>query len=287
MNKEIDVFIPINDNNSYFNNLKNDEIIINKDIKIIPYFMINEDNIAGYDKFEYNLGIFSLYDFKNQDIYLSLLDDNIDIQLYEEYKEFKLIKKNKIYLLQIEIPEKKREEIEIFNKKVLFKLSYKEKIKQISFNIKFKTEVITVYIQCDEYKMIYLGNNKFSLCTKYLLKDETINIQILNDSYNSKIKNKISLQTLRNNTCKKPTKIEKEKGFSLTINSDQNDSNNVQETLSFYINVYIGERFKFIIKIESLIKIFDYEFKIKYPDLDGFVSQQLSCPLNTKEFEIL
>jgi hypothetical protein len=84
-----------------------------------------------------------------------------------------------------------------------------------------------------------------------------------------------------------PTKMEKDDEFSFFINSNQNESNDIHELLSFYLNIYIGQRFKFIIKIESQIKIFDYEFRINYSGLDGFVSQQLCCPSNTEEFEIL
>ena len=86
-----------------------------------------------------------------------------------------------------------------------------------------------------------------------------------------------------------PTKIENENEneFSFFINSKQNGINNNHELLSFYLNIYIGHRFKFIIKIESQIKIFDYEFRINYSGLDGFASQKLCCPLNTEEFEIL
>ena len=117
MKKEIEIYIPKKDNNYYSDQMENNEILINKDIKIIPYFMINEDNIVGNDEFEYNLGILSLYDLKIQNIYFSLLDDNIDVQLNEEYKEFKLIKKNKLYLFQIEIPEKKKKKLNCLLKK--------------------------------------------------------------------------------------------------------------------------------------------------------------------------
>ena len=175
----------------------------------------------------------------------------------------------------------------MFTKKILFNLSYKNIKKQVTFHLKFKTETINIYIQCKEYKMKYNGDNKFSLCTNYLLKNEKIHFIIKNDSYNSKIKSKTLFQSLRNNTALMPTKIEKENELSLIINSNQNDNNNFHEILSFYLNINIGHRFKFQIKIESQIKLFDYEFRINYSGLDGFSSQSLCCPLNSEEFDIL
>ena len=182
---------------------------------------------------------------------------------------------------------KKKEEIELFTKKILFNLSSNNLKKQVTFHLKFKTEAIKINILCKEYKMKYNGNNKFSLCTKYLLKNEEIHFKIINDSYNSKVKSNILFQSLKNNTCLMPTKIEKENEFSIIINSNKNDDNNVDEILSFYLNVYIGHRFKFQILIESQIRLFDYEFRINYSGLDGFVSQKLCCPLNCEEFGIL
>ena len=130
--------------------------------------------------------------------------------------------------------------------------------------------------------MEYNGNNSFNLCSLYLYKDETINFIVKNNSYLPKIKNLYSLQSSTNNTCQKPIIIEKEEGFCLIIKSED-----LKEFLSFYINIYINNRFKFIIKIESKIKIFDYDLIIKYIGMEGYVFQKLSCSLETEEFELM
>ena len=127
--------------------------------------------------------------------------------------------------------------------------------------------------------MKYEGNNLFSLCTDYLLEDEIINFIIINNSINSKIKNYISLQSSKFNNCMKPEKSGKENGFSLKIKA------NNKNILSFLINIEIG-RFKFFIKIHAQIKIFDYDFKVKYEGKNGYINNQLYCPINTENFEL-
>ena len=263
---------------------KKDEIIqIKKDITdTIPYFTINQEIIEGNDEFKYNLGTLNLYNSEYQNIYFASFNENVLIELDEGYKDYKLLKKNKLYLLKIRVPEKKREEDEIIIEKINLKLSYKDFIKKVKFNITYKLEAIQIYLQCNEYKLEYNGTNSFNLCSLYLYKDETINFIVKNNSYLPKIKNLYSLQSSTNNTCQKPIIIEKEEGFCLIIKSED-----LKEFLSFYINIYINNRFKFIIKIESKIKIFDYDLIIKYIGMEGYVFQKLSCSLETEEFELM
>ena len=132
----------------------------------------------------------------------------------------------------------------------IIELSYKNIIKKVNYNINLKIETLNIYLECNEYKMKYEGNNLFTLYSDFLLKNEIINFTIINNSIDPKLKNIILLQSLKNNNCTKPHKSEKENGFSLTIKSEDLDS-----ILSFFINIYIGNRFKFSIKIYSKIKI--------------------------------
>ena len=210
------------------------------------------------------------------------MDDNINIQLNEDNNKVSLIKENKLYRLQLTIPDKKKEEMELFNMKLKLNLSYKNLMKNVIFNIYYKTEALKVCLQCDEYKIKYIGNNLFNLCTPFLFKDEIINFKIINNSFSPKIKNIVSLQSCKNNTCLKPDKSDTKDGFSLKINSNNNDN----EFLSFYINIFIGNRFTLKVKIESQIKLFNYDILLNYNGINGFVSNSLSCPIDIEDFEL-
>ena len=280
--KDIFIYIPQKkDYNLFEENC--DELIINNNINLIPYYYLNNNKIEGNNEIEYDLGVFNLYDLEYQNIYFASFDDNINFKLKKENEGIRLIKKNKLYFLEIKIPNKKEEKLESIKKTGIIDISYKNIFKQVQYNINFKIEALKIYLECIEYKMKYEGNNLFSLCTDYLFEDEIINFIIINNSINSKIKNYISLQSFKNNNCMKPEKSGKENGFSLKIKANNNENNN--KTLSFRINIDIG-RFKFFIKIHAQIKIFNYDFKVKYEGKNGYINNQLYCPINTENFEL-
>ena len=292
--KEIDIYIPdLYPNNP--NEKKFEEIISKKDINIssiiIPYFLVNNKMIEGFDHINIDLGLLNLYDSNFQKIYFASFND-INIQLEEENQgsqenqinqEIKLFKKTKLYMLLIQIPKKKKKEIEINERKVKLKLLYNNNIeKKVLFNINFKTELIKIYLQCDEYKMKYNGENLFTLSTSFLFKNEVINFTIINNSFSPKVTNQISIQSSKNNTSKEPGIIINNNKCSLIINSMDK-----KEYLSFYLNIFIGNIFKFKIKIEANIKTFNYVFSINYSGMFGFISNNLNCSFDVEDFELL
>ena len=267
---------------SYIYPGKKDEISIKEGLNHnIPYFFINGQNIEGYDEIHFDLGNVNYYDSEYKNIYFISLDNKINIQLVDEENELKLINhNNKLYLLKYAIPKKTKEEVEPITKNLILKLSYNKMVKNIKYLIKFYSEVLRIYIKCEEYKMKYLGNNIFLLNTSNLFIDEEINFKIKTNLYSKNITT--FFESTKNNTCSKPKIIDKNDGFSIKINS-----NSFDDILSFYINILIGKLFRFHIKIEANIKkMFNYDFKIKYKDMNGFVSQKIYCPIETEDFEL-
>ena len=267
---------------SYIYPGKKDEISIKEGVdENIPYFFINEQNIEGYNEIHFDLGNVNYYDSEYKNIFFISLDNKINIQVIDELNEVKLINhSNKLYSLKYAIPKKKREEIEPITKNVELNLSYNQVTKNIKYLIKFYSEALRIYIKCEEYKMKYLGNNIFLLNTSNLFAGEEINFKIKTNLYSKNYKT--FFESTKNNTSSKPKKFDKNDGFSIKINS-----NSIDDILSFYINILIGKLFKFHIKIEANIKkFFNYDFKIKYKDMNGFVSQKIYCPIDTEDFEL-
>ena len=102
---------------------ENKEFILTKTHNI-PYFIINQGKIEGCEEYKYNLGTLSLYDSEYQKIYFASFNENLLIELNENNENYKLIKKNKIYLMKNKIPEKTREQDELIINKIIVKLSY-------------------------------------------------------------------------------------------------------------------------------------------------------------------
>ena len=276
---EISIFIPSLKNIEYINNrkIKDEHLTLkeNADNNIIPYFIINEGTIEGCDELKYDFGTLNLYDSEYQYMYLASLDENIKFEIKKQNNDIKLIKKNKLYLLEVKIPAKTTEEIQDFKKEGYINLYSHNSNKVVKYIISFRTETLKLNLICDEYKMKYEEKSNFSLCSSILFKNETINFTI-----DSPKNFRVILMSNEDNTCfQKPEKLQTKKGFSLIIKSNDNN-----EFLSCLIKIIICERFYFTITIKSYIKTFDYDFLISYKGIDGYLSQEIYCPMQKQGF---
>ena len=78
-----------------------------------------------------------------------------------------------------------------------------------------------------------------------------------------------------------PIKKENDEGFSLQIKSD---SKVVNDLLNFLVTITINPRFQFHIKINSEVKLFDFDFLISSNNKEGFLNEKICCPIEMEDY---
>ena len=281
MEKVSEIYIPDEEIlNSIRNNQKEFLKIIDEK-NIIPYYIMQNSKIIGSDEIIYDFGKLNLNDFQFQNVYFASFDENIKYEIIKKNDDVKIIQRNKLFIINVKIKDKKEEKIENIRTEGIVKLYLNEKYKMINYKINYQLEAIKVYIKCDKYKLKYLGKTKFALNTNILFKDEEINFIIKNLNLNSEdFQNnfKVNLITYKNNNCPKPIKKRNREGFSLTIKTKS-----MNEKMSCLLNIYICPRFKIQISIYSEVKPFDFDFLISQNKDEGFLNKKIYCPFDEQD----
>ena len=271
-----DIFKSIQNNNDEYFNIK-------KEKEIIPYYIIQNNRIIGCDEIKYDLGTLNLNDPVYQNIYFASFDDNIKFKIIKKEDDVDIIQRNKIYLIKVKIREKREEEIEDLQTRGSFKFEFNGSSKIVEYCIKYQLEAVKIYLNCDKYKLKYIGKSTFLLNSPILFQDETINFTIKNLFSNSENNFKINLTTFEDNTCIKPLKIINKEGFALQIKSDS-----ANEIISCLVTIFICQRFQFQIKLNCQVKPLDFDLLIASKNQKGFLNKKIYCPFEIQdEFDFI
>ena len=292
INKYSNIIIPEEKKLKSILNNNNEYIIINDKKNIIPYITIRNDKIIGFDKLSYDFGILNLNYLELQYIYFAVLDENIKLDILKKGNDIEIIKRNKLFIFQVKIKEKKTETLENICTKGTFQLNYNGKKKIIDYDISYQLEAMKIYLKCDKYKLNYIDKLLFQLNSEILFQNEEIYFTIKNltrDSENNKTNIKVILKTFDDNNCLMPIKTINNKGFSLLIKSgEKNGGKNGNDILSCSVTVIICQRFQFEIRINCIVKPFDFEFLISQNKKKGFLNEQIYCSFEDQdEFEFI
>ena len=281
MKKEYYIYFPEENSFQSIKNNDNEYFIIKNEKNIIPYYIIQNNEIIGCDEIKYDLGTLNLNDSEYQNLYFTSFDENIKYTKLEANNDVNIIKKNKLYLLKVKIKEKKEENIEKISTEGTIKFNFEEKEKIIKYQINYQLEAMSIYLKCDKYKLKYIEKSTFLLNTPILFNNEIINFTVKNlylDPEKSENNFRINLRTYEDNTCKQSIINKNKDGFSLQIKSDSNN-----DKLSYLLTIYICQRFHILIKVDCQIKPFDFEFLISQDIKQGFLNKKIFCPFEQKD----
>ena len=261
-------------------------MVIKNENEIIPYYIIQNNLIIGPEEIKYNLGSLSLNDSDFQFVYFASLDNNIKFKIIQMEDGVNIIKRNKLHLLKVKIKEKRKEDLEQFETRAIIKLEYNGVSKIVKYSINYQLEAMKIFLRCDKYKLKYIGKSTYLLNSSILYSGETIFFFIKNLFYDSERGEnifKVNLTTFDDNTCIKPIKIQNREGFSLKIRSESTN-----DILSCLATIFVCPRYKFNIKFNCQVKLFDFDFLIALNDKKGFLSKKIFCPFEKQdEFEFI
>ena len=261
---------------------ENEYYIIKDKNHIIPYILIQDEKIIGFDEIKYNLGLLSLKDSEIQNIYFASFDRNIKYEILKKKNDVDIIQKNKLFIIKVKIKEKTKVDTEKKRTEGVIRLYYNEIERIIKFQINYQLECLKLYLKCDKYKLKYLGGSTFLLNTQILFKDEIINFTVKDLlSHSENIENNFcfKLTAYEDNTSTMPIKNKIKDGLSL-----QMKSNSENDYISCLVTVHISQRFCFYIKIKSQIKLFDFDFLISQNINNGFLDKKIYCSYEEQDY---
>lgn len=162
MKKESLIYLPNENTLQSIKNNKKEFISIRYENNIIPYYTNQNNNITGCEEIKYDLGTLSLNDPEYQKIYFASFDENIKSEIAGmNNDDVDLIKRKKLFALNLKIKEKREEKTEVINNSGSIKLNFGGKNKLIKYQISYQLEAMNIYLKCDKYKLKYLGKSTF------------------------------------------------------------------------------------------------------------------------------
>ena len=178
-------------------------------------------------------------------------------------------------------PNTSKEEI-IYRLKRNLKVSINSSSINIIIEIIFIVCPIQINFSCEQYPLIY-ENEQFKLDTKILLKGETINWKINNFYKENQFVLKHMIKSLDKNTYDEPEiKIKNSGEIKLTIKNNKSNINDI-DILNCLLEIYISEKLKIPILIDSLIVSTYFDFYIYDFETKKFLMDKMEIFIPTFE----
>ena len=108
MKKESNIYMPKELSQRIKKDNKKEIISIKSENNIIPFYANQNNRVVGPDKIKYDLGTLNLRDPEFQNIYFASIEDNVQLEIMKANEDVKIIKRNKIFIIQVKIKQKKK-----------------------------------------------------------------------------------------------------------------------------------------------------------------------------------
>ena len=176
----------------------------------------------------------------------------------------------------------------ISNEEIIYRLKRNLKVSINSSFIDIIIEIIFIVcpiqidFSCEQYSLIF-ENEQFKLDKKILLKGETINFKINNCYKENHFILKPVIKSLSKNTYDEPEIVIKQSGdIKLTIANKGGNINDI-DILNCLVEIYISEKIKIPILIDSLIVSTYFDFYVYDYETKNFIMNKMAIYIPTFE----